>query len=179
LGTESGPKLGYYSSEGGCFLGSVGKEDVMINRDAKCVFVANTLGEAEAATTWLDGEGVTAQVMDVNTLGGLDGLTWLSPTGVGQRGIEVWVKDAGDIERARTLLAGHEAALQAKAKVLADDATPVDVVCEDCGKTTRFPAAQRGSVQSCSVCAAFIDVPGDDEDWSEAEAAGEGEGGEA
>lgn len=151
----------------------------MINRDAKCVFVANTLGEAEVAATWLDGESISAEVMDVNTLGGLDGLTPLSPTGVGQRGIEVWVKDAADAERARALLAEHEAALQTKAKVRAADHTPVEVVCEECGKSTRFPGEQRGSVQSCSVCGAFMDVPGDDEDWSEAEAAGEGEAGEA
>lgn len=150
----------------------------MINRDPKCVFVANTLGEAEAATTWLDGEGIEAQVVDVNAVGGLDGLTALSPTGVGQRGIEVWVKDAADIERASALLARHDAELQAKAKVRAADPTPVEVVCEECGKSTRFPGEQRGSVQSCSVCGAFMDVPGDDEDWSEAEAAGEGEAGE-
>ena len=150
----------------------------MIDRDAKCVFVANTLGEAEAATTWLDGEGIAAQVVDVNAVGDLDGLMALSPTGVGQRGVEVWVKDAADIERARILLTEHEAAMKAKAKVRADDATPVDVVCEECSKSTRFPAAQRGSVQSCSTCGAFMDVPGDDEDWSEAEAPGEGEAGE-
>jgi hypothetical protein len=151
----------------------------MIDRDAKCVFVANTLGEAEAATTWLDGEGIAAQVVDVNAVGGLDGLAALSPTGVGQRGIEVWVNDAADIERARALLTEHDTAMQAKAKVRADDATPVDVVCEECGKSTTFLAAQRGSVQSCSACGAFLDVPGDDEDWSEAEAAEEGEAGEA
>jgi Putative prokaryotic signal transducing protein len=151
------------------------QEGIMINRDEKCVFVANTMGEAEVMATWLEGESIDAQVMDVNTLGGLDGLTPLSPTGVGQRGVEVWVKDSADIERARTLIAEQQAELKAKADSRRDDATPVDVACEECGKTIQFTGAQRGSVQNCTACGAHVDVPGEDEDWSEAEAAGEGE----
>ena len=47
--------------------------------------------------------------------------------------------------------------------------------CWDCGQPLRFPARQRGNVQECPHCGAFVDVPGGEEfdDWR---GAGEGEG---
>lgn len=42
---------------------------------------------------------------------------------------------------------------------------PIEVLCEECGERTSFPAAQRGSVQECPHCGTFLDVgeePGGD-----------------
>lgn len=38
------------------------------------------------------------------------------------------------------------------------EAARVDVRCEECGKETKFPAAERGSVQNCPHCGAYVDV---------------------
>jgi hypothetical protein len=42
----------------------------------------------------------------------------------------------------------------------------IEVVCEDCGKTTSFPKSLEGTTQECSHCHAYIDVgdlPWDDD----------------
>jgi hypothetical protein len=44
----------------------------------------------------------------------------------------------------------------------------VEAVCEECGGAATFPAAQRGSVQECPHCGAFIDV-GEEELFEEPE----------
>ena len=51
----------------------------------------------------------------------------------------------------------------------------MEVVCEECGQTSSFPATQQGSLQDCPHCGASVDVgeaafegwdevPGEDED---------------
>jgi hypothetical protein len=82
---------------------------------------------------------------------------------------QVWVARA-DIERARPVLIEYErraAELQPQEVGIGE---PIEVVC-DCGQTTRFPATQRGSVQECPACGAFLDVgeAEDSEDWGEPE----------
>ena len=34
----------------------------------------------------------------------------------------------------------------------------VEVVCEECQKSTSYPVTKKGSVQECSHCGAFVDV---------------------
>jgi len=75
----------------------------MIYRDPKCVFVGDKMGIAEVVATWLREHDIPAQVMNPKTLGGLDGLTLGSRTGVAAAGVEVWVLDAADAGRAREL----------------------------------------------------------------------------
>jgi hypothetical protein len=43
----------------------------------------------------------------------------------------------------------------------------VEVVCEECGCRASFPAQERGTVQECPKCGAYVDVGGEDvpEDW--------------
>jgi hypothetical protein len=50
----------------------------------------------------------------------------------------------------------------------------VEAVCEECGKVATFPTAQRGSVQECPHCRAFIDV-GEEELFEEPEGGEPGE----
>lgn len=47
--------------------------------------------------------------------------------------------------------------------------TAVQVTCEECGKASSFPAAQRGTVQDCPHCGASVDVEADvfSGEWSE------------
>jgi hypothetical protein len=52
----------------------------------RCVFVADSLGLAEIIAGGLSDQGIAAEAMDTATLGGFDGLTWLSSTGISARG---------------------------------------------------------------------------------------------
>ncbi len=94
---------------------------------------------------------------------------------------QVWIERA-DIERAVPVLTDYEK--RAAERRAADQGTsgvtgpPIEVVCEECGKRSEFPAVQKGSVQSCPHCRAYVDV-GDDvgfEGWDEAPDAGKEEG---
>ncbi len=84
---------------------------------------------------------------------------------------QVWI-DESNVEAAQPLIAEYERERSRRQSLsndgLVSDGQPVDVVCEDCGKTTAFPASQRGTVQDCSHCGAYVDV-GDEEpfDWSD------------
>src|SRR5262249_4265530 len=148
----------------------------MTNRARRCVFVAESLGLAEVVALWLTDQGIPAQVMDTATLGGLDGLSWITRTAVSARGIEVWVEDPDQIDQARLLLEQHSAALAAQAAARESASAPIDVVCEECGEPNTFPGNQSGKVENCTHCGAYIDVPAEGEDWAAAEsedAAGE------
>lgn len=102
--------------------------------------------------------------MDVNTLGGLDGLTWLSSTAVAARGIEVWALDPDQVGRAILLLEEHKAEVAGRAAQPATADAPIRVTCEDCSGVSTFPHRERGTVQNCNHCGAYVDVPGDEED---------------
>ena len=128
----------------------------MINRDPKCVFVAGDVGRATVVASWLENQGIPAQVMDEMTLGGLDGLSgWL---GISARGMEVWVLREDLVDHARELLAEHE---DIQSDILARKAAmgPVSVRCEDCGTVNVFPGDRRGMLEDCPRCGGCLDVP--------------------
>ena len=43
----------------------------------------------------------------------------------------------------------------------------VTVACEDCGKSSDWPATAMGTTEVCPHCAGYMDVPDPDEDWSD------------
>lgn len=67
---------------------------------------------------------------------------------------------AEDAERARRLLLEMETRERQQAQE-ENTGPPIEVVCEECGSPSSFSAAQRGSVQECPKCGAYLDV-GDD-----------------
>jgi hypothetical protein len=74
----------------------------------------------------------------------------------------IWV-DEPLAESAKSLLAKYEAErLRRQGRSGDDDAATIEVVCEDCGASSAFPASQRGSVQDCKHCGAYVDVGADD-----------------
>jgi hypothetical protein len=148
----------------------------MINRDERCVYVADSPAVAEVIVGWLGEQGVSAQVMNSATLGGLDGLTPWSTTGVSSVGIEIWVNDLAQADDARKLLEEHDKDIAAKRAKTASIVGPVAVVCEECGHNNVFAGNQAGSTQDCEECGAYLDVPGpDDEDWDAVDDDDEGE----
>ncbi|MHB8956357.1 MAG: putative signal transducing protein [Pirellulaceae bacterium] len=127
----------------------------MISRDPKCVFVANDVARATVVANWLETRGIPARVMDLMTLGGLDGLNaW---TGVSARGIEVWVLQPDDVGQALALIEEQEEA-QRDRKNQDPASQPVLVFCETCGNTAEFPGEQRDTTQQCPQCRASVIV---------------------
>jgi hypothetical protein len=118
-------------------------------RDPRCVFVANDFGQADVVAGWLGGRGIAAQVMNQATHGGL-----VSPLLTGAVGVEVWVVDPAQAAEAVRLLGEHAVAQVARELT----GPPVEVVCEECGRASTFPARYRGTVQVCAHCAAYLDV---------------------
>jgi hypothetical protein len=74
---------------------------------------------------------------------------------------QVWVERT-DAQRAKPILDDYER----RAAELRDARTQdemqaepaLEIVCQECGKHSAFPASQRGSVQQCQHCDAYIDV---------------------
>jgi hypothetical protein len=133
----------------------------MIYRDPKCVHADNNLAKARLIAGWLESQGIPADVMDEMTLGGFEGLVSILPSKLSIRGVEVWVIDPADADRARQLLAERAEELAAKASRTGT----VEAACEECGAVSAFPAAEQGTIQNCPRCGASMDVPDPDEDW--------------
>lgn len=91
---------------------------------------------------------------------------------------QVWVERA-NVERVKPLLDEYDRrrAEQEDRKEAVAEGPPVEAVCDECGKTSSFPASQRGSVQECPHCHAYMDVGGDDfpDEWKEGAAEEESE----
>jgi hypothetical protein len=137
-------------------------------QDAIAVYTAADNMEAHFVREALFGAGIEAYLTeDLSPVGG-----WMFGLVPGIHKPQVWIERT-DAQRARPILEDFEqraAELRARA---ADEqpTTPIEVVCEKCGKSTEFPASQRGSVQECAHCGAFVDVASDEEvdDWAEFE----------
>ena len=132
----------------------------MLHRDPRCVFVSDDPGVANDVASCLTGEGMPAQVMNRATLGGL--------LGPNVSGVEVWVTDPEQAERALKLIAQRAEFKPQRTEAIADDG-PVIAACEECGHTMAFAGEDRGTIQMCPNCGDFLDVPGgeDDFDWSD------------
>ena len=124
-----------------------------MSRDLTCVYRAADLGEADIVAAWLADQGVTVHVKNRNSAINVYVSSVAAP-----RGIEVCVADPAQVHRAKELLRKH--AGESAVKKLHDAAGPeIEAVCEECGKASRFPFAQRGSVQTCPHCRQYVDVP--------------------
>ena len=122
-------------------------------RDMICVYRAANLEEADIVAAWLADHGVTVHVKDRYAAG-----TMQTPLIVAPKGIEVCVVDPAHVERAQALVREHLEHRKEKTDEAASGRT-IEAVCEECGKTSRFPFEQRGTVQSCPHCRQYVDVP--------------------
>jgi hypothetical protein len=145
----------------------------MALRDPFAAYNAGSNVEAHLVCGLLQDAGIEAVVIeDVSQVG-----VWLGGTVAEIHKPQVWIERA-DIERARPVLTDYErrnAQRRSAERGEPEAGPPIEVVCEECSKRSEFPAAQKGTTQSCPHCRAYVDV-GDDaalEGWDEA--AGEDE----
>jgi len=123
----------------------------MERRDPRCVFVAETMGQASIVATFLEHQGLAAEVM--NEASGGEAL--LFGAGGAPRGVEVWLLDPARVREAVGLLAEAEALRLTETDV---PGQPIVVVCEECGAKLTFPSELRDSCQNCPECNAYVDV---------------------
>ena len=133
--------------------------------DPFAAYNAATNLEAHAVCLALHSAGIDATVVEDVSVVGL----WFGGT-LPFHNPQVWIERA-DAQRAAQVLREYEnaeAAHRAAENGDSDsDEPPIEVACEDCGKTSLFPADLNGTIQSCHHCTAFLDV-GDDpgfDDW--------------
>lgn len=141
----------------------------MAFKDPFAAYNAASNLEAHLVCGQLQDAGIDAMVIeDVSTTG-----LWVGGTVSELHKPQVWI-ERSDIDRARPILADyekHRAEHQAGKRADTDaNAPPIEVVCEECGKLSEFPASKKGMVENCPHCHAFVDVEEDDldEDWGEA-----------
>jgi hypothetical protein len=101
----------------------------------------------------------------------------VSPVGVWMGGLvpelhkpQVWI-EKDDAERAAPVLAEFDRRAADRRRAERDSTSgDLEAECEDCGKRSKFPAAQQGTVQTCPHCWSFMDVAPerDSGDWREA-----------
>jgi hypothetical protein len=141
----------------------------MALRDPVAVYNAANNVEALFVRDGLLAAGVEAFVIeDVSQIG-----AWVGGLIPEIHKPQVWVERA-DMVRAKPVLDDFEArAARLRDGNPAGDAAgpPIEVICDECGSTAAFPAAQRGSVQQCPHCRAYLDVgePELPEGWADSE----------
>jgi hypothetical protein len=140
----------------------------MALRDPVAAYNAANNVEAHLVCNALLSQGVEAHVIeDVSQVG-----TWALGLVPELHKPQVWI-ERSDVDRAKPVLDDFErraAELRTTtAKPEAADESAVEVVCDECGRSASFPAAQRGSVQQCPHCRGYIDVGADEfsEEWAE------------
>lgn len=148
------------------------------------VFVADKRPVAEAVVSLLAKEGVDAELVapppkvdPEPVLGGADLVT--------SDEFPVRVADEKQAEKAREVLGSEitRAKLSALREKRAARTGTVTAACEECGKTSEWPASAMGTTETCPHCTAYMDIPDPDDDWSDvdvgdAEGDDEGEPGE-
>jgi len=129
------------------------------------VYNAGTNLEAHAVKGLLIAAGIEAFAVDDVSLVGFSAFGTLPEIHKPQ----VWVDEA-DLERAQAVLQAYQETQSESAHAeAAAPAGPIEVVCEDCGHRTTFPAADRGKTRECPRCRNYVDVEepqaGEDEYW--------------
>ena len=139
------------------------------NENPLTVFVAENRQVADAVVALLAGSGIDAEVhvplIDTTTepLTGASEVVWKNTE------FELRVTNAAQVSGAKELIAstlGTAALHSVREKRLARTGT-VTVACEDCGKSSDWPATAMGTTEVCPHCGGYMDVPDPDEDWSD------------
>jgi Putative prokaryotic signal transducing protein len=142
--------------------------------DPVAVYTARTNTEAQIVRHLLIQSGVEAYAVEDLSVVGL----WMGGTIPGIHNPKIWV-DRADVERAVPILREYEqrtAERRLAEPASAPGGSGVEAICDECGARSVFDAEQRGTVQECPHCNAYMDVGADEpagewQDVSDEEAA--------
>ncbi len=146
-------------------------------RHPQTVLVAEEFSTANALAEWLTEKGFPAEVVRPSAAATVGDSLGFSPE-VGA-GIEVRVLSVEHVEPAKQAIEEQKAAIaeiRAVAEKRAARTGTVEAACEECGKSSTWPAGQMGTTPDCPHCGAYMDIPDPDENWDDADfEEGEGE----
>jgi len=135
----------------------------MALKDPIAAYNAANNVEADMLRSLLIDRGIGAHVTEDNSPAGIFDFGPLAEI----HKLQVWI-ERSDAERVKPILDEFEQSLRrhrAAAGTTID--IPVEMTCESCGQRVSFPADQRGTVQECPHCNAYLDVGGDDGEWDD------------
>jgi hypothetical protein len=121
------------------------------------IFTASSNSRAQVLCHALVQAGVEAYVTEDESLVGL----WMGETLPGIHSPKVWV-EREEAPRAAAILEELQRREDELRQSAAEGGEELEVTCSACQSTARFPASQRGSVQVCPHCGAYLDVGEDD-----------------
>ncbi len=138
----------------------------MPDHDPRTVFVAENAQVAEAVIQLLAANGITAEIEQPPPpeTSALTGFSDPPP-----EEFPVFVTTPGKVDEAKELLttAVNASLIRAVREKRANRTGTVTATCEDCGKSSEWPATAMGTTESCPHCGNYMDIPDPDEDWSQ------------
>lgn len=133
-----------------------------------CVHATENMDAAKAVADLLTDKGFPAAVWLPDVVASTGDSLGLSPETV--KGYEVRVLKEAHAEPAREMLADLKEDVRErleKEKQRAERTGTVSAVCEECGKSSDWPASAMGTTESCPHCDAYMDIPDPDDDWGD------------
>src|SRR4051812_12661021 len=118
------------------------------------VFLAPDLRVAGMIAEWLLKKGIVTEVRPSAPTAEVDPLTGATSMTDGA-GVQVLVTDPARVDEAKQVIADRAAEAEAfRAKRAAREARTgtVAAACEECGKSSEWPAAEMGTTQTCPHC---------------------------
>lgn len=82
-------------------------------------------------------------------------------------GFDVVVTDPTKLAEARKLLEDQRSEVEALREARAARTGTVAAECEECGKSSTWPAAAMGTTENCPHCSGYMDIPDPDDDWGD------------
>ena len=116
------------------------------------VYTAVTNVEAHLVVDLLESKGIAAMAVEDNSGVSL----WQFGTLTQFHQPNVFV-DQADAEQARQWIAAYED-VRNDQRAVTDEAIEIEVVCEECGKSSWFAGSLDGTIQECAHCYATVDV---------------------
>lgn len=125
---------------------------------------------ADAAILLLGDAGIAAEAtppeadLQSGPISGGSDLVWRN-----KNALEIRVLDPAKVQAALELLSAPAtlATFQAMAERRAHREGTVTAECEECGKTSEWPATSMGKTETCPHCTAYMDIPDPDDDWGD------------
>jgi hypothetical protein len=139
----------------------------MAESNPATVFVAENSKLAEAVIQLLAAQGIPAEVFTAPPRAVSEAITGVTEL-VTSDEFEIRVTDPAKVADANRFLASAmaSAAMQAILQKRAQRTGTVTATCEECGKTSEWPATAMGTTETCPHCHAYLDVLDPEDDWS-------------
>lgn len=139
----------------------------MAEPDPRAVLVVPERHVAELIAAWLTDKGFPAEADITPMTTTADPLTGATEAGTAE--YRVLVTNPEHKAPAKELIEQESAGIaelrEREAKRAARTGM-VEAVCEECGKSSQWEAAEMGKTQVCPHCTKYMDIPDPDDDWA-------------